>query len=234
MISDKQLSQGNFLFRYRGVTPVPIIFICTIYLLINDVIISDEKYILCLIISLSGLIIRVLAVGYAYDKTSGKNTKKQIAEKLNTTGIYSILRNPLYLANYLNWLGIILLLSNTILTISVTLFFILIYYKIILVEENFLKNKFQEDVKIYFSKTNRILPSFSNYKRPINHFNIKKSLINIKNGLLGISILFFLIRLMDNYKLRKELIEINWIFYFLVFSIVFYIAMKLLYSLTKK
>ena len=126
MISDKQLSHGNFLFRYRGVTPVPIIFICTIYFLINDVIISDEKYILCLIISLSGLIIRVLAVGYAYDKTSGKNTKKQIAEKLNTTGIYSVLRNPLYLANYLNWLGIILLLSDTILTITVTLFFILI------------------------------------------------------------------------------------------------------------
>ena len=37
-------------------------------------------------------------------KTSGKNTAKQIAESLNTSGIYSVLRNPLYLANFLNWL----------------------------------------------------------------------------------------------------------------------------------
>ena len=94
---------------------------------------------------LSGLLIRILAVGFAYHKTSGKNTRKQIAEKLNTSGIYSILRNPLYLANYLNWLGIILLLSNTFLTIIITSLFVILYHKIILVEENFLLQKFKEE-----------------------------------------------------------------------------------------
>ncbi|MGB8874133.1 MAG: hypothetical protein WCC75_12145, partial [Desulfobaccales bacterium] len=38
--------------------------------------------------------------------TSGRNTQGQVAETLNTTGIYSLVRNPLYLGNFLIWLGL--------------------------------------------------------------------------------------------------------------------------------
>ena len=227
MITERQLNQGNFLFRYRGVLPIPIILLCVLFYYLNSNSISNDQYIICLSISVSGLFIRMFAIGFAYHKTSGKNTKKQIAEKLNTSGIYSLLRNPLYLANYLNWLGIVLLLSNKLITLIVSSLFAMLYYKIILVEENFLLQKFKEEYKSYYSNTPRIIPSFKNWRKPINKFNLKKSLINIKNGLLGISVLFFIINSIENYKVNSEIINTNWIFYFLIFTLIFYIYMKL-------
>ena len=231
MITDSQLKQGNFLFKYRGILPLPIILGCILYYFYNYNPISNNQYIICLCISLSGLLIRILAVGFAYHKTSGKNTRKQIAEKLNTSGIYSVLRNPLYLANYLNWLGIILLLSNTFLTIIITSLFVILYHKIILVEENFLLQKFKEEYKTYLSNTPRILPSFKNWSKPISKFNLKKSLVNIKNGLLGISLIFFLINCIENYNLGLKIINSNWIFYFMLFSTLFYIYMKISFKI---
>ena len=103
----------------------------------------------------------------------------------------------------------------------------MLYYKIILVEENFLLQKFKEEYKSYYSSTPRIIPSFKNWRKPINKFNLKKSLINIKNGLLGISVLFFIINSIENYKVNSEIINTNWIFYFLIFTLIFYIYMKL-------
>ena len=134
---------------------------------------------------------------------------------------------PSYVANYLNWLGVILLLSNIFLTIIVTSLFIILYHKIILVEENFLLQKFKGEYKTYFSNTPRILPSFKNWREPISKFNLKKSLVNIKNGLLGISLIFFLINCIENYNLGLEIINSNWIFYFMLFSVLFYIYMKI-------
>ncbi len=227
MITESQLNQGNFLFRYRGILPIPIILLCIIFYYLNSNSISNDHYIICLGISVSGLFIRMFTIGFAYHKTSGKNTKKQIAEKLNTSGIYSLLRNPLYLANYLNWLGVVLLLSNELITLIVSSLFAILYYKIILVEENFLLEKFKEEYKLYYSNTPRIIPSFKNWRKPVNKFNLKKSLINIKNGLLGISLLFFIINSIENYKLDSEIININWIFYFLIFTLMFYVYMKL-------
>ncbi len=227
MITDRQLNQGNFLFRYRGILPVPIILGSILFYYFNTNLISDIQYIVCLTISLSGLLVRMLTIGFVYNKTSGKNTKKQIAEKLNTSGIYSLLRNPLYLANYLNWLGVVLLLSNELITLIVSSLFGILYYKIILVEENFLLQKFKEEYKSYCSNTPRILPSFKTWKKPINNFNLKKSLVNIKNGLLSISLLFFIINSIENYKVDSEIINTNWTFCLMIFSLIFYIYMKL-------
>ena len=142
MISKIKLNNGNFLFRYRGIIPIPFIILSLLYYYSSSSNpIPESHYIFCLIISIIGILIRFFAVGFAFYKTSGKNTKKQIAEKLNTTGAYSIVRNPLYIANYLNWLGVILLFSNYIITIITSFFFVIIYYKIVLVEEKFLSKK---------------------------------------------------------------------------------------------
>tara|TARA_Y100000768_G_scaffold373979_1_gene343216 strand:+ start:22 stop:729 length:708 start_codon:yes stop_codon:yes gene_type:complete len=235
MITHRQLTYGNFLFKYRGILPAPIILLSFISFYYSDTQqLSLQYYLFSLAVSISGLIIRVLSVGYAFHKTSGKNTKKQIAENLNTTGIYSLLRNPLYLANYLNWLGIILLLSDIFLTILITLFFTHIYYYIILVEENFLRDKFKSEYENYFKETPRIFPSIKNWKPPKNKFNLVKSLINIKNGMLGISIIFYLISTVEKYKYSGEFFMFNWLSYLLLFSILFYLSIKLMLKVCKK
>ncbi len=58
-----------------------------------------------MVISFFGLALRVIVVGHAPYGTSGRNTREQVADTLNTTGMYSIVRHPLYLANYLIILG---------------------------------------------------------------------------------------------------------------------------------
>ena len=62
--------------------------------------------------SFFGLGIRVFTVGFTPKNTSGRNTAEQIADVLNTSGIYSMVRHPLYVGNFFMWLGIGLLTQN--------------------------------------------------------------------------------------------------------------------------
>ena len=62
------------------------------------------------LLTLSGLALRAYTVCTTPKGTSGRNTARQVADHLNTKGIYSVVRHPLYLANYLIWAGILLLL----------------------------------------------------------------------------------------------------------------------------
>ena len=141
--------------------------------------------------------------------------------------MYSLVRNPLYLANYINWLGIILLLSDPIIAVISTLIFIIIYREIILIEENFLLEKFNQNYQRYSTKTPRIIPSFKNWVKPENEFNLVKSLINIKNGLFALSIVFYLINSIENYKTHGVIFQMNWIFCIMLFSIFFYLIIKI-------
>ena len=54
-----------------------------------------------------GFLFRAWAIGTTPAGTSGRNTKEQVAEVLNSTGIYSIVRHPLYVGNYFMWIGIV-------------------------------------------------------------------------------------------------------------------------------
>ena len=64
-------------------------------------------------IGLAGLAVRAVAVAYAPDGTSSRDTHRMRAPSLNTTGLYSVVRNPLYLGNGLMWLGAVASLGLT-------------------------------------------------------------------------------------------------------------------------
>ena len=86
----------------------------------------------CLLISFTGFGLRVVTVGYVPEGTSGRNTEEQIADTLNTTGIYSVTRNPLYLGNFLMGLGPALFTNLWYLAAIYILAFWLYYERIIL------------------------------------------------------------------------------------------------------
>jgi protein-S-isoprenylcysteine O-methyltransferase Ste14 len=122
--------QGNFLFRYRSHLPLvllPIAFWVISYMVQRNpslFSVSDLTFLEILAIAscLLGLVIRIFTVGYTPKNTSGRNTAQgQVADRVNITGIYSIVRHPLYLGNYFMWLGIAILTGELWFLVAFTL-----------------------------------------------------------------------------------------------------------------
>jgi hypothetical protein len=130
----------------------------------------------CLLVSLAGLGLRFFTVGYAPRGTSGRNTRGQVAEVLNTTGMYSVVRNPLYLGNFIIWLGLALFVNVWWCTVIVILSFILFYERIIFAEEKFLREKFGAVFLDWAAATPAIIPRLKNWRPPELSFSWKSAL----------------------------------------------------------
>lgn len=175
---------GNLLFRYRGVIPVFImllslpILLCTnepIYkaLLEGHYTIRIVSLVLAIIVSLCGLALRAYTVSTTPKGTSGRNTQKQVAQQLNTTGIYSVVRHPLYLANYLIWAGILISTMNIWAFIIVSLVYWIYYERIMFAEEAFLRQQFGDTFENWAAVVPAFIPKFSLFKRGDMQFSWK-------------------------------------------------------------
>lgn len=192
--------QGNWLFRNRSLIPLLIVisgilvFIMSElkpanYIVRQEVIGSFYIYI-CLLVSLTGLGIRIFTVGYTPANTSGRNTASQLADELNTTGIYSLVRHPLYLGNFFMWLGPVLYTGNFWFVALVCLFYWIYYERIMFAEEQFLRRKFGEVYTSWAGKVPAFIPAVSGYRKPSLPFSWKKVLKKEKNGLVNVFLIF--------------------------------------------
>lgn len=157
---------GAWLFRWRSYLPLSLIAIIipafrgfsypfdshTLDLAWELVIVS---------ISVFGLVIRSITIGHTPKNTSGGNTRSQVADTLNTSGMYSITRNPLYLGNFFLILGVTLFVRSWWVPVTFSIAFWWYYQRIILVEESFLKNKFGQAYEEYLGRTPVFFPRFS-------------------------------------------------------------------------
>lgn len=192
--------QGIWLFKYRGKLPVIVLLIGTILYLRtkiypNTFFIEETPYKIyyetfCLLISLLGLGIRIYTVGHTPKFTSGRNRNKQIAETLNTTGSYSIVRHPIYLGNFFMWMGPALLTGNFWFLVSFIFFYWVYYERIMFAEEQFLRRKFGVVYLDWAQNIPAFIPNFRNFKKPILAFSWIKIIKKEMNSLVGIFILF--------------------------------------------
>lgn len=180
LLGQKMGRGGDFLFRWRSY--VLLIFVPFIVLSFPEGEIIEhmvgEPYediyeVFCLIFAAGGLVLRGYTVGFVPGGTSGRNTKSQIAETLNTTGIYSQTRNPLYLANCITYLGIFLFTQNLLLSFAALLFLIIYYERIIMAEETFLTERFGEMYTTWASQVPVFFPKFSDWQEPAMPFSMK-------------------------------------------------------------
>ncbi|HVP79408.1 MAG TPA: isoprenylcysteine carboxylmethyltransferase family protein [Thermodesulfobacteriota bacterium] len=140
-----------------------------------------------------GLSVRSLTVGCVPRGTSGRGTKKRRADFLNTTGMYSIVRHPLYLGNYLIALGASLFPRMWFLPIIVSLAFILHYERVILSEEEYLQSRFGERFRAWAARVPIIIPRFRNYEPPSLSFSWKAALRREFYCVFGIITIFFVL-----------------------------------------
>ena len=196
--------QGNFLFKYRGQFPVLLFILSVPFVYLTDYSsISYKEFTLfmCITIAISffGFLIRFYTIGTTPQGTSGRNTKEQVAEVLNSTGMYSMLRHPLYLGNYLIWLGISLASFNIYFAIIMSLLFWIYYERIMFAEERFLERKFGEDYLNWASKLPVFLPSILNFKKSDTTFSVFTVLRREYASVLAAVVGFVFIEILRNY-----------------------------------
>ncbi len=180
-IREELEKQGRWLFGRRSYLPfliLPIMFIALKHSEYLERTFGWEPFweISFLLVSFSGLAIRCFTIGYVPKGTSGRNTKGQIAEVLNTTGMYSLVRHPLYLGNFAIFLGITLFIQVWWFGLITLLAFWLYYERIIFAEEKFLEEKFGSLFLAWAEKTPAFLPRFKNWQKPGLPFSFKNVL----------------------------------------------------------
>ena len=187
--------QGDFLFKYRSFFPLPLfLFGFGIHLYSqytsDGEIIPEYFFAISFAVSFLGLIVRSLVIGYVPKNTSGRNTKTQIANVLNTKGMYSIVRHPLYVGNFLMWLGIAMLTANVWFILFFLLFYWLYYERIMYAEEAFLRDKFGQDYLNWADTVPSFIPKLSQWQKPDDFFSLKNVLRREYTGLFFMVIIF--------------------------------------------
>lgn len=243
MLYNALIKQGAWLFRHRGI--IPFLIIIPGFGIYEYKLINQEHYSFylnastyqgifwgCFALSMVGLAIRAYTIGFAAENTSGRNVHQQIADHLNTTGIYSIIRHPLYVGNFFMWLGVTLFFGHLWFVIFVVFFFILEYERIMLTEEAFLSEKFGDTYREWASRVPAVIPNFRIFKKPYGSFNWKKVLKQEKNGLIAVMILFSVIDVLPVFFNEKHNVQ-TYFHVMTVFFVVLYVIYKIFKMLKK-
>jgi protein-S-isoprenylcysteine O-methyltransferase Ste14 len=230
-------NSGNWLFKRRSWLPVFMIVagIIMMYLGNRQAILFDMRdELIFLGVSMLGEIIRIVTVGFAPKNTSGRNTVNgQIADELNTTGIYSILSHPLYLGNFFMWLGPVLFLRSIPFTIVFILLYWLYYERIMFAEEQFLRRKFGEAYDKWSEKVSSFIPWSFNFIPARLSFSVRNVLKREYNSFINIFAIFTLMDLFRNYFLSGRIYLTGMWIYLMIGSFVIWIVVRTIHKQTK-
>ncbi len=165
--------------------------------------------------------------------TSGRNTDKQVAETVNTKGIYSVVRHPLYLGNFLMWLGIIMYVNNIWFAIACSLLFWLYYERIMFAEEQFLKGKFGDQYLKWSMTAPPFFPKLKGWQKADLEFSLKNVLKREYNGLFAVGISFAYLNILKNYLATKTFMITDFWLYTLIITFLIFIILRTLKKSTR-
>ncbi len=216
--------QGNWLFRWRSYLPlliIPLFIVSLQHTGVLEYILGDraadywESLAIC--ISFFGLVVRCVTAGYVPRGTSGRNTKTQSAESLNTSGLYSTVRNPLYFGNFVIFFGITLFIQVWWLALIVWVGFWLYYERIVFSEEEFLRKRFGVLFIEWAKKTPVFFPNFRNWQKPSLPFSLKTMIRREFTTFFAIVTSFFFLEVSKNLLLKGKFeIGRSWVIFFII------------------
>jgi len=221
---------GTLFFKRRG--SLPTLIMLPILLLS----LADFRYpfgshaadlaweIACFLVAMVGLALRVVVSGTVPEGTSGRNTEQQRADQLNTTGIYSIVRHPLYVANFLIGLGVALQPRVWYVPVIMALVFGLYYERIIIAEEAFLERKFGEAFRAWADAVPIAIPKWRAYVPSRLPFSVRGAVRREFYGLCAIITVFFVLDVLEDLVQERRLtFDAFWTPLFLIAMVAFFV-----------
>lgn len=173
----------------------------------------------------AGAIVRVFTSGWAALGTSGRAKVAAEASELNTTGPYSLVRNPLYVGRILNFTGLAMLSGSWVFGVIVFLLGVLIYERISIYEEEFLREKFGAAHAEWAKDVPALLPRLHGWVKPKYPFWWKRMIWREQNKLFLLATTVFLTwfaRLDFNFDALTPA-QWNWIYAFAALVVVRFI-----------
>ena len=188
------LGLGEALFRWRSYIPLGLLPLVGLAILRATYPFGTESADLawetgCVSLSLAGMALRIWTVGVAAPGTSGRNTRAQKAETLNTTGPYSLLRHPLYLANGIIVMGLALFPHTWLLPPAVAALTLAYYMLIAWREEDFLRARFGRGWEEWAERVPRFWPRFAHFVPAARPWRWREALRREYHGLTLVLIL---------------------------------------------
>src|SRR4030043_1443399 len=158
IFGDYKVDLRQFFFKFRGLTPVPIVLIVLIFASP-----TASSFLWGILVMIIGEMVRFWGVAYAGGATRTRNVG---ASTLVTNGPFAHVRNPLYIGNLCIYTGAAII-SNTWLPwliFIIWIFFGVQYHLIVKLEEEKLQELFGNSYLEYKNKVPRFFPRFSPLK----------------------------------------------------------------------
>lgn len=221
---------GDVLFRWRG--PLPLLMLPLFLLGLLDArlppVLSPALQawqFVSLAIALSGLAVRIVAIGTAPAGTSERSTTSPRASMLRTTGLYSVVRHPLYVGNTLTAVGFACFTTVWYLPVIVALLGVLYHERIAAREEVFLEERFGDQFLRWADSVPAMLPRLSAYVPSTTPFVWRRILRREFHGLLVIGAVLFVLDVVRSALATDRFVfDPLWTALFLLTAVVFIVC----------
>lgn len=240
MLQDEMCRHGKFLFRYRSYLPLLLLPFGVWQLSYYKAYVGGSHVydmtwdFACFGLALIGSGIRFISIGYAQSGTSGRNTSAgQVADAINTRGMYSLVRHPLYLGNLIMYTSALLFTKSPWFAIAGCFALVLYYERIIATEEAFLREKFGNGLDEWADKTPCLIPNFSGWVKPRLSFSLKAGLRSEFYSVVAIVVVFYVLDLFEHYFVEHEFrTDMVWNI-LLIFAVSTFVVLRFLRKNTK-
>ncbi len=160
---------------------------------------------LCTVISLLGMAIRMLTIGYPPPMSKKKAKEGVHSTTLITKGMYSVVRHPIALGNLLAWYGIILYVGIVWFIVGAMVLYTSFTYLVLISEEEELKQRFGESYTDWAQHTNALIPKCRLWNRNHPHFSLMRTIRHEYVHFFCLVLTFVTINL-----IRNRVIEFTW------------------------